>query len=522
MTAEELYRQRGGTYQLMGDENGQWQGVANPMLMQQIEQELQAANNPSLLGKLGDIGQSMVPVNYTVGSGGLVNSSGQAVKRVTIPGEFEPDPSGQQMIPKTAWLTQQAAAQLGVPWEGESTQYQSGETGLDRFMMNTVPLATMAVMGAGAMGALPGTGAAAAGGTAGASAGGTAAAGGSLMPAAQAVAPGTLAEWGLVQTAPGVWSAPAMGGAAAGGTMVNPISGLERIPSTPLGVAEMGPQMSSSSLAELGGVGRMPAAIPPGDPTFGGALSQTSPGVFESTVAGGGFSMPPGASTGASTLFGELKDGAKALSPYAPLLGMVAGGTAGALGGSGTPGTITIEEGIPDWLKEYMKPTMDKYSTELQNYQIDPYGVMPAASQEFKNTISGMYLDPSTNKWLEEYFKLGAERVKGAVSPSFGHMQAFGSHSGYNEALSRGLGDFATGLYGGAYNKERDRQTAATAAAPNFLTQQSTAAFAPYQQYLQTLGSLGKKKDQPYWEPSQMQNILGGAMAGYGIGSIFK
>jgi hypothetical protein len=265
----------------------------------------------------------------------------------------------------------------------------------------------------------------------------------------------------------------------------------------------------------------MPPAQVPGDPTFGGALSQTSPGVFESTVAGGGFSMPPGASTGASTLFGELKDGAKALSPYAPLLGMVAGGTAGALGGSGTPGTITIEEGIPDWLKEYMKPTMDKYSTELQNYQIDPYGVMPAASQEFKNTISGMYLDPSTNKWLEEYFKLGAERVKGAVSPSFGHMQAFGSHSGYNEALSRGLGDFATGLYGGAYNKERDRQSAATAAAPNFLTQQSTAAFAPYQQYLQTLGSLGKKKDQPYWEPSQMQNILGGAMAGYGLGSIF-
>jgi hypothetical protein len=141
--------------------------------------------------------------------------------------------------------------------------------------------------------------------------------------------------------------------------------------------------------------------------------------------------------------------------------------------------------------------------------------------KEFQNTISGMYLDPSTNKYLEDYFKLGAERIKGSLSPSFGHMQAFGQHSGYNESLSRGLGDFATGLYGGNYAKERDRQTQLTAAAPAFLGQSSQAAFQPYSQYLGTVGSLGKKKDEPYFN-NPFGNILGGALTGGVLGGMFK
>jgi hypothetical protein len=193
----------------------------------------------------------------------------------------------------------------------------------------------------------------------------------------------------------------------------------------------------------------------------------------------------------------------------------------GALGGGSKAGTIQTEEGIPDWLMPYVKPQLDKYSTDLQNYQTDPYGVMPAAMQEFKNTVSGMYLDPSTNKYLEDYFRMGSERVKSSLSPTFGHMQAFGAHSGYNEALSKGLGDFATGLYGGAYEKERDRQAQFTAGSPQFLAQNTAQQFAPYQNYLSTVGQLGKKKDQPYFE-NQMGNLFGGALAGAGLGSLWK
>ena len=311
-----------------------------------------------------------------------------------------------------------------------------------------------------------------------AAAGGTVA--GSLMPPAVPTGAAELAGAGLSEIAPGTWVNA--GNAAAFGSSLAPSSYAQFMQGVPPG----------AGIGAPGGVGPGPSA-------------------------GGMGSLPP-----SPTTFKSIFDQAKELAPYAPLAGMALGAGAGALGGSGQAGTITVEEGIPDWLMPYVKPTLDKYSTEVQNYQTDPYGVMPAAMQQFKDTVSGMYLDPSTNKWLEEYYKLGAERIKGTLSPSFGHMQAFGSHSGYNEALSRGLGDFATGLYGGNYAKERDRQTQMTAAAPNFLTQASTSAFAPYNQYLSTVGNLGKKKDQPYWEPSMMQNILGGAMMGYGLGNIFK
>jgi hypothetical protein len=309
--------------------------------------------------------------------------------------------------------------------------------------------ALLAAGGAGSMMG-PSAGAAGAGGPAGA-----------VMPAAVPESAASLANMGLVQTAPGVWSAAAPAGAGA-----------------------------------LGGSGV----------AAGGASAPSAPGV--AAPAAGGAATASGLG-GISSLLS---------SPTA--LGMAGGALLGGLGGSQQAGTVTTEEGLPDWLKAYAKPALDKYSTDLQNYQIDPYGVMPSAMKEFQKTIGGQYLDPSTNKYLEDYFKLGAERIKGSLSPSFGHMQAFGQHSGYNESLSRGLGDFATGLYGGNYAKERDRQTQLTAAAPSFLGQSSQAAFQPYQQYLGTVGSLGKKKDEPYFE-NPFGNILGGALAGGSLGRIW-
>jgi hypothetical protein len=186
----------------------------------------------------------------------------------------------------------------------------------------------------------------------------------------------------------------------------------------------------------------------------------------------------------------------------------------------GQTGTVTTESGLPDWLQPYLKPALDKYSSMIKNHNTDPYGVMPAAMKQYQDTVSGMYLDPSTNKYLQEYFNAGAERVKGTLSPSFGHMQAFGQHSGYNEALSGGLSDLATGIYGGAYENERNRQAQLTAAAPNFIGGASEAAFAPYSQYISAISGLGKKQQQPYFS-NPFGSILGGAMAGSQIGGIF-
>lgn len=306
---------------------------------------------------------------------------------------------------------------------------------------------------------------------------------------------------------------------------------------------------SSAALPQFGGGylmpgASMPTAITPTDPTFGGALTQVGPGQWAmpggvgagtGTAALGGVSEgAAGASAGASggasgaggasgTAGGTAATGIfdKILSNPS-ILGAGAGALLGGIGGGSSPaGNVATTEEMPDWLKAYMKPALDKYGTELQNYQVDPYGIMAGAGKQFSDTVNGMYLTPDSNRYLQDYFNAGAERVKGTLSPSFGHMQAFGSNSGYNEALSRGLGDLATGIYGGAYENERNRQAQMTAAAPAFLTQNSQAAFAPYQSYLETLSGLGKQKTQPYFD-NPFGNILGGAMAGFGLGNIFK
>jgi len=250
----------------------------------------------------------------------------------------------------------------------------------------------------------------------------------------------------------------------------------------------------------------------------GGSALAGSPTVSQSgsTLAPAGTGTA-GSASGAASVFDNVLS-----SPQ--LLGMGAGALMGGMGGGSEPaGTTTTETDMPDWLKAYVKPTLDKYSTMVQNYNTDPYGIMPAAMDQFRKTVSGDFLDPSTNKYLEGYFNAGAERLKGTLSPSFGHMQAFGGHAGYNEALSRGLADLSTGLYGQAYENERSRMNSAIGAAPSFLQGASQQQFAPYQGYLSTLGSLkGSKTTQPYFEGSDWQNILGGAMTGWGLGNMFK
>jgi hypothetical protein len=315
-------------------------------------------------------------------------------------------------------------------------------------------------------------------------------------------------------------------GAAAGGTAVSGPTGAVGSPlfSTPggLGTNAFGGTFSTPAMTTFAG---------PSGSALGGFSAPATLGA-SGTLAGAGAiggaaNVPAPLTSGGAAGVGAGAGGAATSGGIAGILsspmtiGALGGAALGGLSGTGTQsGTITVEEGLPDWLMAYAKPQLDKYSTDLQNYQIDPYGVMPSAMQEFQKTISGLYLDPSTNKYLDDYYRLGAERIKGSLSPSFGHMNAFGQHSGYNEALSRGLGDYATMLYGGAYDKERNRQSQLTAAAPSFLGQASTSAFTPYQQYLGTIGSLGKKKEEPFYT-NPFAGVLGGALSGATLGGLY-
>lgn len=280
----------------------------------------------------------------------------------------------------------------------------------------------------------------------------------------------------------------------------------------------------SGQVAGTPGMAAAPAAgssLAPG--YFGAETLGAGAGLYGSAATGaGGATALDGGAAASGAGGGAGTSGVSSLLSNPQVLGGLAGAGLGLLGSQGSQAkTIQTEEGIPDWLMPYVQPALNRYSTEVQNYNVDPYGIMPAAAQQFKDTVSGMYLDPSTNKYLEDYFKLGAERIRGQLSPSFGHMQAFGQHSGYNEALSRGLGDYATGLYGGAYERERDRQNQMIAASPAFLGQSASANFAPYQQYLSTVGGLGKKKEEPYFT-NPWGSVLGGAMFGSQIGGAFR
>ena len=393
---------------------------------------------------------------------------------------------------------------------------RSSET--SKYMNTFVPIAIGAGMGLGAAGAAAGAGA----GTTLSGAAGGAAAG------------GTNAALNRQNVLEGAATGAVLGGAAGymgGGTVP-----ADSAAAGPSGLGTTG--VSAGAGAEFtGGLNPNITGSPGLNPNITGSPGLASYGVEGTSLASGYFpaeslagpltygsnsltSRPALTQTG--TQAPPTSTGLQGILSNPQVLGMGAGALMGGLSSGGTQtGTIQTEEGIPDWLLPYVKPALDKYSTDLQNYQTDPYGIMPSAMNQFKNTINGMYLDPSTNKYLEDYFRLGAERIKGSLSPSFGHMQAFGQHSGYNEALSRGLGDFSVGLYGGAYEKERDRQNQMTAAAPGFLGQSAQAQFQPYSQYLTSVGSLGKSKETPFFQ-NPWSSILGGAMVGSQFGNAFK
>lgn len=362
----------------------------------------------------------------------------------------------------------------------------------------------MAMQGAGAAGSAAGSSA----GGSGAAAGGSAA-GGASEGAGALYAGGGEVGSGYAASSPGFGAGtgnlPAWAQSSNYGT-----SGPSSVIGTD-GVARSAtPGLFGSYSAPASGVSMA------GDPLLaaggfaGGGAAVGGVGGSSSPTNMGSPSTPPPATTDWGSILTNPK-----------VLGAGAGALLGSMGGTEQAGTTTTEEGLPEWLKQYAKPALDRYGTELQNYNIDPYGVMSSAGREYKNTLDGMYLDPASNKYLTDYFNTGAERVKGTLSPSFGHMQAFGSHTGYNEALAGGLADLATGIYGGNYQQERDRQAALTAGAPNFIGTASQAAFSPYQSYLDTISKLGKSKQQPYFN-NPFGSILGGASLGFGLGDIFS
>lgn len=73
------------------------------------------------------------------------------------------------------------------------------------------------------------------------------------------------------------------------------------------------------------------------------------------------------------------------------------------------------------------------------------------------DTLGGAFVNPQSNPYLPEYFSQGAEQMMPQIDAAFGGAGRTGSGA-HAAAVGRGLGDLATGLYGGSYENERQRQ----------------------------------------------------------------
>lgn len=300
----------------------------------------------------------------------------------------------------------------------------------------------------------------------------------------------------------------------------------------------------------------MPAAVPEIDPTFGNALTQTGAGQFENlsqfapaaaggaagagignvltnaaTTAAGSAAVKaatgseenyPGQTTGENggptglPLPGGV-DLAKLLTNPA-LLGAGIGGLLGGTSGSKPAGTTTTVQDIPDWLKPYVTSNLNM-AAGARDKLLAGSNVTDAATPEYLKTVNGAYLDPSTNPWLDATYKHAAGLVGAGVDSRFESAGRYGSGA-HQGVLQEGFNNLATSLFGGNYQAERARQSAAITGAPAFDTSAASAKLAPYTDYASLFPNTRSTTTPYFTNPGA--GILGGALAGGSIGKIIN
>jgi hypothetical protein len=96
--------------------------------------------------------------------------------------------------------------------------------------------------------------------------------------------------------------------------------------------------------------------------------------------------------------------------------------------------------------------------------------LLGSSQQEIQNILSGQYLDPATNPYLQQAYERAAGGVKSDIASQFAKAGRYGSGA-MTETLGKSLGDIASQIYGGAYQQERARQLQAAQLAPQLAQQ---------------------------------------------------
>lgn len=244
------------------------------------------------------------------------------------------------------------------------------------------------------------------------------------------------------QLALGGFGGAAMG-AGVGGTAGGGVAGSGGGPATG-GLLDAG----SASAGTGAGVGAGAGAVAGGAaPTLGqaGGLLSGGAAVVNTLNGGGGTPAQGGGNTGGA-------------------LGALLGGGLGALQGGNRPAGTT---------------------TTTTNQTLAPGGL-----QQLQNTISGQYLDPASNPYLNQTYDAAARQITPRVNSLFEASGRYGSGA-HQGVLGQSLADLGTSIYGGNYNAERARQLAAAGT------------------------SIGNTVQNPYFT-----NPLGGALSGALAGGV--
>jgi hypothetical protein len=101
--------------------------------------------------------------------------------------------------------------------------------------------------------------------------------------------------------------------------------------------------------------------------------------------------------------------------------------------------------------------------------------VMGAADRNITDTLNGTYLNPASNPFLTGTYNLAAGNVEQSLRSAWGGQDALPGSSGAQQgAMATADANLASGIYGGAYNAERQNQLAAAGMAPQLANQDYT------------------------------------------------
>jgi hypothetical protein len=112
-------------------------------------------------------------------------------------------------------------------------------------------------------------------------------------------------------------------------------------------------------------------------------------------------------------------------------------------------------------------PFTSQYQNLAAQKSLDPNSLTAQGQNQLSATISGQYLNPSSNPYLGAYVNDALGQVNSQFTGMYGGAAGNNiNNSGFQEGLARTLSNTALPIYANAYNQERTNQLNASQAAP--------------------------------------------------------